>query len=203
VTGIFTWFHQVWPDSSVKYGIRQTVAPESTVVTVDDAKHHCRIDTSFDDDYVNGLILAAESALQKEYGCQFLTATWQLVLDYFPPTIRVPISPLQSVTSITYDDVQGNQQTLDTSWYLVDDVRQPARIQPSYGHAWPPTYTVLNPITITFTAGYGDEAASVPAGCVHAIKLYVNALYQNREPTEMEWSTIGNLMIDVNRGIYA
>lgn len=95
-------------------------------------------------------------------------------------SIRLPRSPLQSVSSITYIDATGATQTLSPSLYNVDSISDPGRVAPVWGSYWPITRRQLNAITITFVAGYG-AASAVPETYRLAIRQLVAHWYTNRE----------------------
>lgn len=94
--------------------------------------------------------------------------------------IRLPKPPLQSITSITYIDGTGTQQTLSPTLYLVDTNTEPGRITPSYGNIWPIIRQQIASVQVTYVCGYGT-AAQVPDTFKEAIKLLVNHWYVNRE----------------------
>jgi len=102
------------------------------------------------------------------------------VLDSFPPIIRPPYPPLVSVDSIKYIDINGIEQTLDSAEYDVDITTEPGRIKPAYEKSWPSIRTVMNAVTITYTAGYASKDA-VPFDIKAAILLIIGHLYENRE----------------------
>ena len=95
--------------------------------------------------------------------------------------------PLQSVTSITYIDPNGNQQTLSSSQYVVDAQSEPGRILPAYGTYWPPTLTQINSVSVNFVAGYpaivtGASADAPELSMIRgAMRLLVGNWYENRE----------------------
>lgn len=93
--------------------------------------------------------------------------------------IRLPRPPLQSVTSVAYIDTNGQQQTLDSSLYLVDSISEPARLSPAYGQVWPAAQAQINAVTITFVAGW--TTGTMPNTVKHAMKLLVNHWYEHRE----------------------
>lgn len=106
-----------------------------------------------------------------------MTQTWDLVLDAFPAgEIRLPLPPLQSVTSVTYTDTDGASQTLDAGQYTVDTAN--ARIVPV--SSWPSTKAVPAAVVIRYVCGYG-AAAAVPASIKAAILLLTGDLFENRE----------------------
>lgn len=89
-------------------------------------------------------------------------------------------SPVVSVDSISYIDVNGVEQVLAPSQYKVDLVRKPGRVVPAYGTTWPGTRNEINAVTVSYTCGYGN-AQAVPEGAKNWIKLQVGAMYENRE----------------------
>lgn len=75
-------------------------------------------------------------------------------------SIRIPVPPLQSVTSLTYVDTNGVTQTLDPSLYIVDANSETGRITPAFSTPWPYTRSVINAVNITFVAGYAYNPAT-------------------------------------------
>lgn len=101
--------------------------------------------------------------------------------------IDVPLAPLQRVVSITYVDPAAIVQTWDPSLYQVSAPSGPhatrGKIQPAYGVSWPVTRCQLDAVVITFEAGYGNTAASVPQMLRRANLLIAGDFYNNREAT--------------------
>lgn len=94
--------------------------------------------------------------------------------------IYLPFSPLQSISSITYVNVDGQTQTLSPSAYKVDNISEPARVLPAYGTTFPATRNEINAVQITLTAGW-TSAAQVPAPIKSWMLLRLGAMYENRE----------------------
>jgi len=94
--------------------------------------------------------------------------------------IRLPKPPLQSVTSIIYDDMNGVATTLSSTLYRVDTDSEPARLTPAYGQIWPIVRAQTGAVRILYVAGYG-AASAVPDPIKHAIRLLVGHWYLNRE----------------------
>jgi hypothetical protein len=89
--------------------------------------------------------------------------------------IRVPLPPLQAVTSITYLDGNGVTQTIDPSTYRVL-LEEPGVIVPATGQSWPLAGYTVGSVTVRFRCGYGDTAVAVPEGIKTAIVLGVSEL---------------------------
>ena len=113
--------------------------PQYEPVSLDEAKDHLRVTASDDDVRITGYITAARKWVENYLGRALITQTWDKWLNQFPSSypytalyiepetyhsedniIEIQKAPLQSVTSITYTDENGVDQTLSTSIYTVD-----------------------------------------------------------------------------------
>lgn len=168
--------------------------PAVEPITLQQAKDWGIVETSAYDDGIEDKIKSAREWVEGYIGRALVAQTWRTRLDRFPtgPTredriLRLNRSPLQSVTSISYYDTDGNSQTLATAYYDVDTDSEPARIAEAYGYNWPDTYPRINAVTITSVHGYegtGDsplDLTNIPQAIKDAIAILVAELYQNRE----------------------
>ncbi|ESX86956.1 phage head-tail connector protein [Mesorhizobium sp. LNJC405B00] len=166
--------------------------PDDFPVLLAEAKAQLGITvTTVHDDMINRLIAAVTAKLDGERGLlgrALVTQEWTLTLDSFPAEISVPLPPLQSVDEIIYLDAAGEEQTLATNQYAVLGIggSRRARIVPAYGKSWPATRDFPEAVTVSFTAGYGDDEESVPEPLRAAILLHVGHLFENRETTIVE-----------------
>lgn len=94
--------------------------------------------------------------------------------------IPLYMPPIQSVTSVQYYDFTGTLQTVDPSVYIVS-TGFPGRIEPNYSKVWPIARPTVDSVLITFVAGYGSSASSVPEAVKAAMKLMIGNWYENRE----------------------
>lgn len=99
--------------------------------------------------------------------------------------IVIPLPPLQTVDSIKYWDANGVQQTLDPSTYIVDNVSEPARVTPAVGTSWPSTLNRVNAVEVRFTAGYGADGTTIPAGIKQWMLMRITDAFENREAVVM------------------
>lgn len=162
--------------------------PGAEPVTTDEAKAHARIDYSDDDTLIDRLIKTARQHVERKLDRALLYQTFDYKLHCFPAVIVLPRPPLESVTSITYIDTNGTEQTLDSSKYrVVDNGEWPSIIEPEYSETWPSTRDVLAAVTVQFQAGYADGGASpvarddIPEPIREAILLTVTHWYEHRE----------------------
>lgn len=184
-----------------------TVPPATEPVTLDEAKLHLRVESSVtsDDTLITALIQAAREYVENRTGRGLITQTRECYFDsypgeriagywwdrfpvhirraYFQPLsteeIRLPGAPFQSLTSISYTDTAGATQTLDPSYYVVDDSVEPVRLALAYGKAWPATLAQANSVSATYIIGYGT-ASAVPESIKAAMKLIIGDLYDSR-----------------------
>lgn len=154
-----------------------------TPVSLPDAKLHLRVTHNAEDAEILSLITDATRFCEDRIGQQFITATWRYSLSCFSgDCLFIPRAPLISVTSITYIDTNGASQTLASNLYQVDTDHRPGRILPTRLTFWPDIDTeTINPVKVTYTAGYGATADDVPPAAKRAIKFMVSYWYHQRE----------------------
>jgi uncharacterized phiE125 gp8 family phage protein len=169
----------------VPFDCRRTVEPTAGPVPLVTAKSHLRVSGTDEDPLIAAMLAGAVRQAERESGLQFLTATYALTLDDFPRAcaedgagvIRLPVGPALSVSSIAYRDADNAPQTLSPADYAVG--LKTGRIRPV--SFWPSTYPYgLENVTVTYTAGFGAAAASVPADAVQAVLLILADRYENR-----------------------
>lgn len=177
--------------------------PASEIVTLDEAKLHCRIDCADDDALVTSLIVAARQLCEAPVARSFINTQWRLTLESFPGQMKLvylsgdgrllerpplstldpivlPRAPVVSIDAITYLDGVGTRQTLATTEYTYE-LGDGCVIAPAYGKTWPTCRVTIGSVRVDFTAGHGASASTVPATAKAAVKLAVGHLYNNRE----------------------
>lgn len=162
--------------------------PDVEPVSTAEAKSWSRIDTSADDTLIGTLITGARLRFESDARRSCITQTWEYYLDRFPSddeAIELPRPPVQSVSSITYTDENGDSQTWSSSDYSLDSVSQPARVYPAYDETYPETQDIRNAVKITYVAGYGDAGSDVPQDVRNAILMLVAHWYEHRETVSL------------------
>ena len=165
-------------------GLKLLTPPEALPVSLDELKLHVRVDT---DDFDDDLTLKLEAAVRHVEEITrraLITQEWKLSLPRFPYGDRelvLPKGSLQAVSEITYLDAVGERVTLDEDDYVVSSATEPARIVPAFATFWPIARRMLDSVQITFTCGFGDGAADVPADLRHAILLFAGWAFQGVE----------------------
>ena len=164
----------------MKYKI--SVEPIVEPLTNADVKLQLRMtsDTT-EDDLIASYITAARIYCERYTGRAFYTQTVVAYLDEFPAEdyIELPMAPLQSVTSVKYKDSAGTETPMTkTTQYLEDTDSYVGRIVLPCGVTWPSfTEYTVNPITITYVAGY----TALPQPLKQAMLLLIGSWYENRE----------------------
>lgn len=152
-------------------------------MTLDEVRGQARISDVNSDSQLNAFIGTAASEAEDYLGRGLLTQTWQLVLDHFANVIPLPMAaPLQSVTSVTYYDDAGVQQTLSTSIYDIDTVSRPGHVVLKAGQAWPTVQSERRNgrVTITYIVGWTTPDA-IPERIKQGIRQYCTYLDGNRD----------------------
>ena len=178
---------------------KQTVAPTLRAVTLDEAKMQCNVTGTNDhDDYLDMLILHAAECVGLYTNRQVMEATYELSLDAFPGEIKIFKPPVSAISSITYIDTDGDEQTLSSSYYQTSLTTNdgPARIKSAYGYTWPSTRSgEYDAVTVTFVAGY-DDVSDVPRPIKHAILFLVAHWFAQREPV-----IVGTISAELPMGV--
>ena len=119
-------------------------------------------------------------------------------------SIRLPMPPLVSVTSVTYVDPFGVTQNLDlTPGNIVSiSLDTPGQIAPLLGHIFPLCRPQLGAVTIQYVAGYGPNASYVPASVVNAIRFLVAHYYEHRTEDVAIPRVVEHLLNTVRWGNY-
>lgn len=159
------------------YSIELTsAASEASIVSTADLKTFLRVDHSDEDTLIESLRSAAIEYVQNYCNLQLGDVTAVMYMDDFRGTWEIPVGPVQSVTSITYNNTPSTTLTLSTNNYYTDLKRKPARITTISPPSVHPDTS--NGVQINLTLGYLE--AEVPDGLIHAIKLLVAHYYENR-----------------------
>jgi uncharacterized phiE125 gp8 family phage protein len=152
---------------------------QDTIITVADLKSHLRVTHTQEDTLIGALRSAAISWVEEHCNIKLGSYTARGYLTDWRPAY-FPIGPVTAISEVKYQTTADKDYTTDlttlatTLWYT-DEVTQPARIA---FRDYPTTYDyALTPVVVTFTAGY----TTMPAPVVHAIRLLVAHMYENRQ----------------------
>ena len=158
-----------------------TAAPESYPVTLTEVKAHLRITASTSDTLLTDLITKGTAWIETLCNNRFVEQTWTGYLDAFPVEsyIELPFGMVKSVTSVKYTDYEGTQSTFSSSYYSVDTVASPGKIDLAYNAEWPTdALQPVNGVEIIWVTGY----SSTPECIKQAILLAITHFFENPEP---------------------
>lgn len=167
---------------------RQQSLPDDEPVSLAAAKLMVRqTETTRDDSYIRGLIVAAREHGERETNRCLARRDWVLPLDSFPgqlldraygpshyslrapdssrlydwrdlQMIKLPRPPLVAVKKLRYVATDKSVKTLmPGADFIVDRYDEPARIFPLYGKSWPAALSVPSAVEVLFTAGYAPD----------------------------------------------
>jgi uncharacterized phiE125 gp8 family phage protein len=166
------------------------VAPEVTPLSLTEVKAHLRVDGTDQDSVIQMYLDAATAYVDGEWGYlgrALVTQTWRLTIDTFPcAEIKIPLPPLQSISSVGYFDSAGDFQTLaEDVDYFVDDQSEPGWITPMT--TWPTTLDAINSVRIEFIAGYAGTSSppslteNIPAAIKQGMLLLITDWMEHRQ----------------------
>jgi len=148
------------------------------IISLSQAKEHLRVDHNDEDDLIAASIDAAIGACEGYTNKNINESKFRIELESFTD-FEIKISPVQSVTGITYTNEAGAEQTLTTDFYRVYPVDKYAHKVVFLEETPLPTIKDNTKIKISVTAGYAD--GKVPAEIKQAIYLTLTDFYENRE----------------------
>lgn len=153
--------------------------PAAAPVSLAEAKAQLQVTDSSQDTVITALIAVAAAALDGPdgwLGRALMPQVLELQIDRLPyafDSVLLPCQPIVSVSSITYMDTQGVDQTLDPSFYTLSG----NRVLRAFGKAWPAVHQCHGAVRVRYSAGYAD-AAAVPAPIRQAIILMVKQAFE-------------------------
>lgn len=168
--------------------------PAVEPLTLSEAKTQCRIDSSDEDAYINGLIASARVYCEDLLDISILTQVWEARYDTFPLwEINLPRPPMQAQNvTVTYRDEGGQMNTITSAAndFQIDHYTTPGRIYPNYNGVWPAVRGDENSVVVRWTAGYGASGASVPPVLKQAMLLLVAHWFEMRQPVVTGYSQV-------------
>jgi uncharacterized phiE125 gp8 family phage protein len=203
-----------------------TSPPAVEPVSVALVKQHARIFTTADDALV-AIYAQTARVMVEEYLSRKLinqTCLWTVRPEgslhggysRVPRTMRLPRAPVSAINSVTILDYLGNSTVVTPATlpvaqggpilgYLSDLNLAPATLR--IGQETPlsgggtVSWTQLDSIQVSFTAGYGADGTTVPPNINQAILMVAANLYENRGDAEAEklFSPVVEMLLDRDR----
>lgn len=156
--------------------------PAAEPLTRAEAKAFLRIDGDAEDTLVDALIPAARRVVEAQTGRILMAQTWRFFLDRWPlrGIIPAPVAPVREIVAAAVIAADGSIVAVpETALALVAD-RAPALIRVDRARVPAPAQP-HGGIIITLKAGYGPDAADVPADLIQAVRLMVAHFHEHRD----------------------
>ena len=156
--------------------------PAVEPLTLAEAKAFLRVDGPDEDSLIGALITAARRFVEARTGRILIFQDWRMMRDAWPASgvIAAPVSPVAEILSAQVTLADGSVAEVPAGGLLLKGERAPALI-----HVDPALVPLPGPaaggIAITYRAGYGADAASVPADLIQAVRLLVAHFHEHRD----------------------
>ena len=164
------------------------------MITVEEAKAHCRIEHDAEDGLVSSLIAAAFRQIENRTGQAFEKVDGaEMVLDALPSGtggIELKWTPVRAVSQVVYLDPLGAEQTLAAGDLSLDGRGVYPVLYPA--GEWPASKSQRASVKVTADIGHAELPADVRAAAL----LIVGHLYENREAV-----VIGTIATDLPMGV--
>lgn len=129
-------------------------------VSVAEAKPHCNVDSSDDDDLIKTYIAAATARFETRTGRILASGQFEYTFDGWSDCLLIPVAPVRTVTEVAYLDTDGTEQTLaDADWYEGIGDRD-AYVGFVSGFSAPTLSSDTPKVIVRFEAGYDVPDAS-------------------------------------------
>lgn len=160
--------------------------PAAQLVSLAEAKDAASVDQSVDDfNTLLGILIGAATKYLDGWsgvtGRTLITQTWAESFSHFEYRMPLRIRPVQSITSVTYYDSENASQTVASGVYRLHEDATGAYLVQVEGQSWPSAYSRDDAVTITYAAGFGDDAEDVDEQIRHAALLLIAYWFKHRE----------------------
>ncbi len=161
-------------------------APPSTAVPVRALAEHLRLGSGFADDGSQDQLLelylrSAMAAIEARLGRVLLARPFSWTVTHWREETcqGLPIGPVVSVESITFQEADGTETEVDAeTWSVLRDAQRP-RLVGKFGRSLP-RIPRGGQAEIRFTAGFGASWEDVPHDLRQAVLMLTAHFYENR-----------------------
>lgn len=153
------------------YRLDMTSAPAAEPVSLAEARLFLRLDATDEDALVTSLIAASREAAEQFLRRNLITRVYAVTLaEQAPAVLELPLGPVRSIDAVTLTDREGGETALSSAVYTLNPAGCIAFDARPTAHR----------ITITYTAGYGDDPEDVPASIRQGILIHVARMFDAR-----------------------
>src|SRR5690554_2791638 len=164
------------------------------MITVEDAKAHCRIEHDAEDGLMASLISAAFRQIENRTGQAFEQVEGaEMVLDSLPlggVGIELQWTPVRTVNELVFLDPQGVEQTMPAAELSLDARGVYPKLYPVT--EWPQSKAQRASVKVKADIGYAELPADVRAAAL----LIIGHLYEHREAV-----VVGTIATDLPMGV--
>lgn len=167
-----------------------TISGGGDPVTLAEAKAQLRVLHANEDDLIERMISAASRHVENRIGRNLVKRTVTYKREGFPrcgTPIVLPRPPVISVTSLTFNDMQGDATPMSSDDYFLAANLIEYWLVPK--KPWPQAARGFPSVSIVYESGYGAAASEVPDDLRHAVLLLVQHFYAHRSAV-MEGSAV-------------
>lgn len=153
-----------------------SVAPASEPISATEAKLQARIDDTASDDLLTIYISAARQFVETYTGTRLVSQTVLMQGSSFDDLAALPVGPVISVSSVTYLDPDGAEQTLSTAVYEVVNPGLSPSVRLKVNQSWPAIRDASDAVRVSAVCGY----AALPDPIKGALLLIVASWFDSR-----------------------
>ena len=147
-------------------------APATEPLTLSEVKSYLRVDSSDDDTLITNLISTVRQACEKFLRVSLINQSWKLSYDTYCPTIvKLPMGPVQSVTSVSAILRDSSSSAISSSAYYLSAGNQKLIFDAN---------VVSHRVEIVYLAGYGSAASDIPNPIKQGMLAHILAIYDGR-----------------------
>jgi uncharacterized phiE125 gp8 family phage protein len=184
--------------------LRTITEPVKAPVTWKQVYTHLRLDSDTDEELVWGYVRAATQWCEAYLNQTLITTTYSYSIsnrNFLPNSylyvlplsveamyrgapsqyIEIPRGPLQAITTLSRVNDDGTSTALTD--YYADTTSSPGTIRMAGGSGYG---SGSGDVSVTYTAGYGNEPENVPVSLRHAVLMLTSFLYENRGDVESD-----------------
>jgi len=163
-------------------GYKIATEPTSEPVTAAEMREYLRMDDTSLDSVIEDSISEVRAHLEQTTGRIFLTSVYDVQYKDFDaeslsPSLILPVTPVQSITSIYYE-LSGVLTLLAATQYKLSGYRLFPEIVPAYGVSWPTADDET--VIVKVSAGGLTSSKEYKTGCA-IIKAVVADIFEHPE----------------------
>lgn len=179
-------------------------APSAKPVSVAEAKAHLRVDHDLDDALIGRAIDAAIGYLDGYGGIlgrALVAQRWRQFFSFWPASRCLPLrlAPVASIVEIRARAADGSESVVDPAGYRLLAGASRPQVLVSLSAVLPALERAPDAVAVTYAAGYGDTAETVPAPIRQAILLMVGDMYRFPETVTLGASSAPPMSASVDR----